>query len=35
MTDVKSGGTKYDFAKHIEHEWGPAQHGRIPTRFRK
>ena len=28
MTDVKSGGTEYDFAKHIEHEWGPAQHGR-------
>ena len=35
MTDVKSGGTEYDFAKHIEHEWGPAQHGRVPRRFRK
>ena len=22
MTDVKSGGTEYDFTKHIEHEWG-------------
>ena len=35
LTDVKSGGTEYDFAKHIEHEWGPAQHGRVPRRFRK
>ena len=24
MTDVKSGGTEYDFAKHIEHAWGPV-----------
>ena len=23
MIDVKSGGTEYDFTKHIEHEWGP------------
>ena len=22
ITDVKSGGTEYDFTKHIEHEWG-------------
>ena len=22
MTDVKGGGTEYDFTKHIEHEWG-------------
>ena len=35
MTDVKSGGTEYDFNKHIEHEWGPAQHGRNPRHFRK
>ena len=28
MTDVKSGGTEYDFTKHIEHEWGrPARLG--------
>ena len=35
MTDVKSGGTEYDFTKHIEHEWGPAQHGGNPRHFRK
>ena len=35
MTDVKSGGTEYDFTKHIGHEWGPAQHGRNPRHFRK
>ena len=35
MTDVKSGGTEYDFAKHIEHEWGPAHAGWVPRRFRK
>ena len=23
MIDVKSGGTGYDFAKHIEHKWEP------------
>ena len=22
MIDIKSGGTEYDFTKHIEHEWG-------------
>ena len=26
MTDIKSGGTGYDFTKHIAHEWGPAHH---------
>ena len=25
MTDVKSGGTEYNFTKHIEYEWGPDQ----------
>ena len=25
MTDVKSGGTNYNFTKHIEYEWGPEE----------
>ena len=25
MTDVKSGGTEYNFTKHIEYEWGPEE----------
>lgn len=25
MTDVKSGGTGYNFTKHIEHEWGMTE----------
>ena len=33
MTDVKSGGQGYNFASHIEHEWGPTKKSTPEERF--